>query len=111
MNLNRYEMKKAWTTLTYYHKIRWRDWIKPWNLSHSGYRLIFEPGSSQIKSRSSTHSILKLGTKNIEFFIDMGEIISITTANQHTAQQNTTHGNAFQQYIHSTLDEMDLTIH
>jgi len=41
----------------------------------------------------------------------MGEIISITTANQHTAQQNRIHENAFQQYIHSTLEEMDLTIH
>jgi len=29
----------------------------------------------------------------------MGEIIITTTANQHAAQQNTIHGNAFQQYI------------
>jgi len=41
----------------------------------------------------------------------MGEITNITTANQHTAQKNTIHGNASQQYTHSTLEEMDLTIH
>jgi len=111
MNLNRYEMKKAWTTFTHYHKIhleRLNKTMKPlpfriqadiwtWDLAN--------------KSRSSTHSIPKLGTKHIKFFIDMGEITNITTANQHTAQKNTIHGNASQQYTHSTLEEMDLTIH